>query len=120
MKQFINRLRSYDEFLLRVGLGLTLLYAGFNIIGHSVNWIGYVPEWIGYFVDRNAFLTIHGIGEIVLGLGLVSGYWLPIFSGLTALDFLSILMFFGIDDITFRDFGLFAAALALFLRSLPE
>lgn len=113
-------IRKYEKLILQVGLGLVLLYAGFNSLGQPNNWLGFVPEWVGYFMDLELFLSIHAGAEIIMGLALIIGFWVPLFSALTVLNMLSILFFFGVDDITFRDIGLFAAALVLFSRSVPE
>jgi len=43
---------------------------------------------------------------------------LPLFAVLAFFNFFAILIFYGIDAITFRDFGLSGAALALFVRAL--
>jgi len=112
--------KSYEKIILRIALGLTFLYAGFNSIGHPENWVGFVPVWVENFIDPLIFLKVHAIGEIILGLGLISGIYLPIFSGLIALDLLALLIFYGIDDITFRDIGLFGAAVVLFLLSIKR
>ena len=110
-----------DMLVLRLGLGLSLLYAGFDILRSPDTWIGYVPQWVEMLgASREHFLAVHGIGEIVLGVALISSFWLPVASLLVALDFLSILVFYGIDSVSFRDFGLMMAAFALFLRSLER
>jgi len=104
-------------FVLRIGLGLTLLYAGAHMIGDTVTWAGFIPPWMYKIVSPSLFLTIHGIGELLLGALFLAGLFLPAISLLTFLDMLSIMVFYGVDDISFRDFGLMMAALALFLLS---
>ncbi len=102
-------------FVLRIGLGLTLIYAGAHILGDTATWAGFIPPWLYKLIDPSFFLTIHGIGELILGILLLAGLFLPFVSILTFLDMLSIIVFYGVDDISFRDFGLMMAALALFL-----
>lgn len=103
------------SFVLRVGLGLTLIYAGAHIMGDTVTWSGFIPPWLYKLMSPSLFLTIHGIGELILGVLLLAGFFIPTISILTFLDMLSIMVFYGVDDISFRDFGLMMAALALFL-----
>lgn len=116
----MNGVHIRASLIIRVGLALVLLYAGFNSLSHPNDWIGYVPHWVEMLTTRAEFLRMHATGEIILGIGLISGIYLPFFSGIAALDFLSILIFFGIDATTFRDVGLFAAAFGLFLQSLYD
>ncbi len=103
------------EFILRIGLGLTFLYAGLHVIFDSTSWIGFIPHWLQTLVNPHLFLTIHGIAEIVLGGLILGGLFLQVASLLAFLDLFSILVFYGVDDVTFRDFGLMMAALTLFL-----
>ncbi len=101
--------------ILRIGLGLTLLYASLHMFFDPVSWIGFVPRWIGQIVDAQTFLTIHSAFELLLAILLLFGIFLSAASLVAFLDFASILVFYGVDDITFRDFGLALAALTLFL-----
>ena len=105
------------EFVLRIGVGLTFLYAGLHVAFDPTSWIGFVPHWLGTIINPYLFLTIHGIVEIILGALILSGFFIPIASLLAFLDLFSILVFYGVDDTTFRDFGLMMAVLALFLLS---
>lgn len=102
-------------FVLRIGLGLTLIYAGAHILSDTVTWVEFIPPWLYKLISPSLFLTIHGIEELILGVLLLAGIFLPAVSILTFLDMLSIVIFYGVDDISFRDFGLMMAALALFL-----
>lgn len=104
-----------ETLILRIGLAVVLIYAGVKILMDPFSWIGFVPDWVTFLAAKESFLKLHGIIEIVLGLGLLSGFYPAVFSGLTFLDFVSILIFYGIDDVVFRDIGLAAAALALLL-----
>ena len=105
-----------DVFVLRVGLGLVFLYAGTASLQNPTSWIGYVPQFVSLIMPRETFLMLHGIFELVLGVGFIAGLWIPILSTLAFLSFFSILILIGIDEVTFRDFGLACMALALFLR----
>lgn len=100
---------------LRLGLGLVLVYAGIGMFANPENWVGYVPQWLGKIIAPETFLVVHGVFELVLGVSIVTGFFLPIASLLLFLDMGSILLFYGVDDVTFRDFGLLMSALALFL-----
>jgi len=108
--QFIN-----PAMALRIGLGLILTYAAVHMITDSEAWIGFVPKWVSKIIDIQTFLYLHASLELIFGILLILGILLPAVSFLVFLDFLAILIFFGIDDVTFRDFGLLMASMALFL-----
>lgn len=103
--------------ILRIGLGGTMVYAGTSIITNAQSWLGFTPQWLLNILpmDGVTFLMIHGIFELVLGLFLVSGFLLKLSSLIAFFDLLLIIVFAGIDLITFRDFGLLMSALALFI-----
>jgi uncharacterized membrane protein YphA (DoxX/SURF4 family) len=105
-----------DVLILRVGLGLIFLYAGTASLQDPTSWIGFVPSFVSLVMPREVFLMLHAIFELALGIGLVAGLWTSVLSALAFFALLSILTLFGIDDVTFRDFGLAAMALALFVR----
>jgi uncharacterized membrane protein YphA (DoxX/SURF4 family) len=104
--------------ILRVGLGLTLLYASLHMLFDATSWLGFVPQWMGSIIHPRTFLVIHSLFELVLSAFLIWDFFLPTASLLAFLDFASILLFYGVDDLTFRDFGLTMAALALFALAI--
>lgn len=106
--------------VLRLGLALTLIYAGLHAFTDPTAWLGFIPAWVAGVIAPNVFLSLHAGLEIVLGLLLIFKRLVPFASFLIFLDFLAILVFYGIDTVTFRDFGLLTAALALFLLTVPR
>lgn len=106
--------------VLRVGLGGTLAYAGTSILANTQNWIGFIPNWLVSIspIDAYSLLIGHGIFELILGLMLVFGILTKLSSLVAFFDMLFIVVFVGIDLVTFRDFGLLMSALALFILSL--
>ena len=105
---------------LRLGLSLVFIYAALHMLLDPQNWLGFVPNWIGKLIDPKLFLTIHSIFELLLGLAILFGWFLEPASLIAALDLAAIIVFFGVDDITFRDFGLVMAAVALFLLATQK
>ena len=115
---------------LRLGLGFMYIYSGYDLFSNPQHWYGFVPQWLSQaatqIVSVEAYLRLQGMGEIILGLLFLawfSGQWgVRIASILAALEMALILIFIGIDPITFRDIGLLGAALALLIlsfRSIP-
>ena len=101
--------------ILRIGLGAVFLYAGVNSILNPSAWIGFVPELVEAipYVTRELFLQAHGIFEIILSVALFTGIRKKETATLSFLSFLALILFYGIDDVTFRDIGLLAASYAL-------
>ncbi|HEY4496552.1 MAG TPA: DoxX family membrane protein [Candidatus Paceibacterota bacterium] len=120
MFRHIGKLSAHENLILRLALAFTFLWSGLSSLYSPENWIGFVPDWIELFIAKDIFLTVHSVAEISLGIGFLIGLWTPIFSLIAFLALISILIIAGIDDITFRDVGLVALALVLFLRSLKR
>ncbi|MEK7512810.1 MAG: hypothetical protein AAB601_01270 [Patescibacteria group bacterium] len=101
--------------LLKVGVGFVFLYVGLQALIDPESWIGFVPQWVGALLPRETFLLFHSVGELVLGVLILflSRRWLATIGIVAFLDLAAILVFYGVDDVTFRDFGLAFAALAL-------
>lgn len=110
---------------LRIGLGLVYLYSGYDLIAHPLNWIGYMPDWFGGMVSAimplDQYLKIQGAGEIVLALVFLAWFlprWIVcIAAAAAAAEMAGILLFVGIDPVTFRDIGLLGAAVALMIHT---
>lgn len=115
--------RISPEWPLRLGLGLMYLYSGYKLFYFPQNWYGFVPQWFSQTVTSvisiNTYLRFQGIAEFIIGLLFLS--W---FSGMRGIqlaalfaigEFLLILIFVGIDLITFRDIGLLGAATTLLI-----
>jgi len=118
MQKLLETIRKYEIQILSFGLGFTLLWAGIGGFYHPEDWIGYVPAWVTSFgVSREFFLQANGVFDVVIALALIFNIyrrWAAAFAGLF---FLSIIILYGIDNITFRDVGLIAASLVIFSRS---
>ena len=121
--RLLNQIKP--EVPIRIGLGLTYLYSGIDILRHPSAWhwaIRALPEFVRGSIDAigvDSFLIFQGSLELIFGLVFLSWFlpkplvkWLAI---ITALEMLFILFFTGLDSITFRDMGIMGGALALFL-----
>lgn len=112
--------KKWGPLILRLGLGLTLIYAGFAMWSDPTSWVGYVPDWVTIVSSKEHFTFATAILDLFLGVSLIAGFLLPIISFIVFSHLASILVFHGIDAVTFRDFGLAAMALVLCLESLPD
>jgi hypothetical protein len=99
------------------------LYSGLDLIFRPQHWYGFVPQWFSRFVleftSVDVYLKLQGVVEVAFALVLLL-WFLPkslvrIVAALSALEMLAILVFTGLDPITFRDLGLLGASAALFV-----
>ncbi len=107
--------------ILRIGLGLMFAYSGTSLIRHPLDWQGFLPPWFGELVSRflplPTYLAFQGIGELVMAAVFLLPFMprniVRVAAMAAALEFAGILLFTGLDLITFRDIGLLGAAAAL-------
>ena len=113
---------------LRLGLGLMYIYSGYDLFYHPTSWVWAVPPWfaqlISPIISVVAFLRFQGIVEFLMALLLLawfSGKWsVRIVAIFSTLEMAAVLLFTGIDLITFRDIGLLGASSALLILSFRE
>lgn len=102
-----------SHWLLRLGLGITFLWIGIDILRHPDAWIGYLPQNIPFGVSRELALQINGVVDAAIGVLFIINRF-PRLTALVATGHLAgILIFYGVDAVTIRDVGLFGTALAL-------
>ena len=122
------------EQALRLGLGLTYLYSGYNLVIHPTAWHWALPYWlrtvIAAFMSLNTYLVLQGIGELLLAFILL-GWFLPrrivfLAAILSTVEFFAILFLalfpFNATNFltTFRDIGLLGAASALLMLLINQ
>jgi predicted acyltransferase len=104
------------------------LYSGFFLVTDPQRYYKYVPEWMRSFANviasLDAYLRIQGIGEMMIAMCLL-GWFFPrwcvrIAAILLTAEMMLILLFVGVDAVTFRNMGLVGAALALLSISYEE
>lgn len=118
------------ETFLRLGLGLTYLYSGLDLVRHPASWswaIRGLPVALSSLIERagvERFLLVQGFGELLFAAILLLWFlpsklvkWVAF---LIAVEMALILWLVGLDPITFRDLGLLGAALALWLIYLKK
>ena len=123
MKNLINKLNP--EWILRVSLATMYLYSGTDLIWHPKSWywaIRPLPQFAQGIINSfglDLFLQIQGLIEITFAVILVLWFlpkiWSLIVAFLTTLEMAVILLFVGVDGVTFRDIGLLGAAFALYV-----
>ncbi len=110
--------------ILRLSLGAMYLYSGIDILRHPDAWkwaVRGLPALVTSIIDSigiDTFLMIQGSVEIILAIALILWFipkrFVRFVAMLTVLEMAAILIFIGIDAITFRDIAILGSALALF------
>lgn len=109
---FLKKLQSFAPLVLRVGLGLVMLWFGTQQLRDTLSWVGYLPDFVSSLpVSEITFVKMNGIFEVVFGLLLIAGFYARIVALLLALHLFGIASTVGYNDVGVRDFGL---SMALF------
>ncbi|MDO8435714.1 MAG: hypothetical protein Q7S89_03490 [bacterium] len=100
--------------LLRIALAFVFVWFGVDKFFHPALWEAYMPEWIlsNLPFSLNAFMTLQGIGETVIGILLLTP-WFRFGALLAGLLLLAIVPIVGLTDIGIRDIALLLVAIAL-------
>lgn len=116
--------------ILRAGLGFMYAYSGIDLILHPTAWIWAIrplPQALQTLIESsvgtNLFLQIQGGIELlfaaVLLLWFIPKPLVKLVALVSSIEMALILLFVGIDTITFRDIGVLAAGLGLF-QMIPK
>lgn len=117
MLNFIDKLKPYSIYLLRIGLGIVFLWFGFNQVFDSNSWTSYLPEFISILpIEAKSFVLLNGIMEIIFGTLLILGLFTRISSLILSLHLFGIAFSLGYTAIGVRDFGLAIATLVIFFH----
>lgn len=122
---------TYAVWSLRLGLAAMFGYSGIDIILHPTAWYWAVrglPAFAQNIINGigiDTYLLFQGASEALFALVFLLGVWPRLTRAvalLAAVEMALILLMVGVDSITFRDFGLLGASMALFflLQRKPE
>lgn len=117
--------RTPVQWPLRLGCAFVNLYAGFYLVTDPARYYKFVPWWLNEIANSvasvDAYLRLQGAGELVIATVLCGWFfpkWAVRAAALTlAVEMSLILVFVGVDSITFRNVGLLGAAYALVLET---
>ena len=107
--------------ILRVGLAVTFLWVGILIASHPEAWGNFIRPWAAGLLPgsiRDAMIGT-AVLDIVVGLLLLVDVWVWVAAALAAFHLAVVLVVSGIGDVTVRDIGLLAAAIAVMVESKP-
>lgn len=102
--------------LVRVGLVTVFFYAAISSLVSPRDWVGYVPDFIRLILPAEVVLMGLSVVELILAAWLLSGVYVR-YAALVAAALLAGVTISNLSllPISFRDIGLFFAALALAL-----
>ena len=113
MKLFVKG--SNVSLILRIALASVFLYAAISSFISPNDWIGYMPRFMRSIVPDDVLLGGFSVFEIALSVWLLSGLFVKYAALLSAALLAGIVVLNpALLPITFRDIGLFIAALALY------
>lgn len=101
--------------ILRVGVAITFLWIGVLIFKDPAAWGGFLQPWAAGLLPIPLEQAMIGtaILDILVGAVLLSGFFVWIAALVGSIHLIIVLTTVGINDVTVRDIGLLAAALAL-------
>ncbi len=111
------------EWLLRLSCGFVNFYAGFYLLTDPARYYKFVPAWLNSAANSvaslDAYLRLQGLGELLIATVLWGWFfrreYVRIAAMVLTLEMMLILIFIGVDSVTFRNVGLAGAAAALTL-----
>lgn len=112
-----TRLSSLAPLVVRLALGLVLLWFSVNQLMNPGPWANIVPDYATTITGMSAVNVVlaNGVFELLLAIVLLLGIF-PRWAGLIAsLHLLQIALMLGYNAIGVRDFGLAVSAFAIFL-----
>jgi hypothetical protein len=81
-----------------------------------MGWKNFIPDWMTV-APKETLILFAGIFCIILAIGFFSGFFLRTISFVSFLYFFGILILYGVNDMTFHDFGLMMMSLSALLLS---
>ena len=110
----MNKIKNIAPAFLRIGLGLVIMWFGFQQLLHPDVWTGFLPDFVKSFpISQTTFVYLNGWFEIFASSLLIMGVFIRILSALMALHLLGIVISIGYDPIAMRDLGLTIALFAI-------
>lgn len=109
------RSKDYSIFILRIAIGVVLLWFGFNQLINPSNWTRMIPSYVSFVsLSPEILIYINGVAEIILAILLILGLFTRVSSLLITIHLFHIVTIVGYGPTGVRDLGLALAALAIF------
>lgn len=107
--------------ILQVGLGITFICTGFFILTDKKHWTDMILPRAERFVigSKKTTMILVGVYDIFNGIWLITGILVWVAALFAALHMIQVFFAAGFDDVTYRDFGIMTASLALAIATFP-
>lgn len=113
----LKNLRNYSPALARYGVGIVFFIFGISQLLSPENWIRWLPSFIlNTNISPLNLIYINGIFDLIVGLLLLTGFFVRIVAFLGSLHLLGIIISLGYNDIAIRDLGLLIVLISVFLH----
>jgi uncharacterized membrane protein YphA (DoxX/SURF4 family) len=110
-------MKNLSSTILRIGLGIVIIYFSLQQLNNPSSWIGYLPDFTKNLpISQITFVYLNGWFELTFGTLLILGFYTRIVAGLLALHLLGIVFSVGYNPTGMRDFGLTVALLSISLN----
>ena len=110
--------------ILRLGLGVTFVILGFQILSAPLAWAGFMQPWAQGMIpgDLAQFMKTTAIIDIVIGAWLILGFkvWIPALLGSLHIAGVLLTTTGNLDSLIARDIGLLGGTLALLFDRWPH
>ncbi|MDP3954161.1 MAG: DoxX family membrane protein [bacterium] len=118
---FVNNHFNLSFRALRIGLAAVFIWFGIDKFFHPLYWINaWVPQDVLSFFGKVGigdmqFIYLNGIFELIVGVSLLTGVFIRIFSFLAAIFLFLVILFIGFNEVIVRDLGLIGGFIAIAL-----
>ncbi len=114
-------MQKYSQIVLRIGLGLVMIWFALQQLHSPLGWTSYLPSWTNSLpISQITFVYLNGWFEITFGILLIAGFYTRIVSCLLAIHMFGIVFSVGYNEIGVRDFGLAIALISIFLHGSSD
>lgn len=112
---------KFANFILRLGVAFSLLYAAVSGFVDPESWVGWFPGFVHNIAPEKTVLLLWGIVELVLGLWILSGKKIFIPSLVASISLAGLILTnLSAMDILFRDVTILAVTVALATENYPH
>lgn len=121
MQESLSLIQANEDTLVRltlqISLGITFVITGFMIARDPLIWGKSVKPWAKKLVPLplKTAMLITAVFDGIVGMWLLTGWFLPVSSALALLHLIQVLVMTGINGPQYRDIGLLGGSIALFI-----
>ena len=75
MHNTLKKILDREDWILRIAISFSVLWAGVRGIMNPTDWVGFIPSFISNFIEPEVFLIAHGFMWLLVAAGLLLGFW---------------------------------------------